>query len=167
MSILTGDATGAPVTVLQIQAATLLAVFVNVCYGTTLIALHRHRELLRVSVSTLVFTLVAAAILVPLAGARGGAVAATAGEFVLLLAYAVTLRRVRPGLHPSPRVLLRVALAVAVATALTRLVHVPVVPNVGAFAIAGLSYLAMLMLVRAIPEELISALLRRDGRVAR
>jgi O-antigen/teichoic acid export membrane protein len=162
MSILTGDASGGPVDVLRIQSLSLVAVFVNVCLGTVLIALRRHRALLAVNAIALGGIVVAALVLVPAAGARGGAAAAAAGEWLLALAYGLALLRARPDLRPSFSAFPKAAVAAAAAVLASRAVHVPYVPNVGTVAVASVVYVVVLWAVRGVPPELTIALLRRD-----
>jgi O-antigen/teichoic acid export membrane protein len=161
MSILTGHNHGTPVTVLEIQSVTLLTVFLNVCFATVLIALRRHRDLIAVNLLALGFTVLAAAIAVPVAGAEGGAAAATSGEWVLLAGYVIVLHRARPDLAPSLRSLRPAIVAAAIAIAASRVIDVPHLPNLGAVAIAGVVYVAILVVLRAVPVELTDALLRR------
>jgi hypothetical protein len=93
--------------------------------------------------------------------ARGGALAAVIAEVVLVGACVAAMRRARPDMHPSLRILPRVALAAALAVAASELVTVPTVPNLGALAIAGTVYFLVLAAVRGIPSELAAALLGR------
>ncbi len=158
MNVLTGSDTGPPVAVLEIQSPALATAFVSVIYGTVLLALRRHRELVLVSGIALVVTVVATFVLVPVSGAKGGGVATLIGEAVLALASVIVLRRVRPDLHPHHRVLPLAVLAAGLAVLASRVLEIPYVPNVGAVAVAGLVYLAVLLATRAIPAELIDAL---------
>lgn len=162
MFVLTGNATGPAVGALRIQSVTLLAVFLNVAYGSVLIALHRHRDLVVANGTTLVLTIAAAAVLIPIAGARGGAAAATAGEWALLVAYAVMLRTARRELHPSRRFASRAAVAAVAALAASALIRLPTVPNLAALLIAAVVYPAVLIVIRGLPQEMIDALLRRS-----
>jgi O-antigen/teichoic acid export membrane protein len=163
ISVLTEGGAGPAVDVLRVQSLTLVAVFVNVAYASVLIALRRHRELILVNAFTLLLTLVAALVLVPLEGALGGAIAAALGEWALLAAYVVALRRARPDLHPSHAFVLRAAVAAAVAVAAATLIDVPWIPNLAGVAVAGVAYLLALAAVGGVPPEVWQALLRRRG----
>lgn len=160
IGFLTGDA-GSPATeVLRIQSVALLAVFVDVACTAALFALDRRRALVLVNVAALVTTAIAAAVLVPLAGAEGGAVAAVAGEWALLCACVVFLRRA--GLHPSLRVVPRAAAAAGAALLAVRLLpSLPTVPNLGDVLIAAVVYAVVLVAVGGVPRELLPALLGR------
>ncbi len=148
-----------PVDVLRIQAVALLATFINVALGMALIALRHHRDIVIASLVTLGVTLVAALALLPSTGARGGALASTAGEVALVFAYAVLLMRARPDLRPDFRVLPRALVAVGAGVGTAYLIEIPLVPEL-ARAIAGTAvYLVVLACLRAIPPELTRALL--------
>jgi O-antigen/teichoic acid export membrane protein len=161
MWLLTGDAHGPAVEILRIQSFTLVAVFVNSAYGAVLISLHRHRDLVLVGTLTLLVTLVAAAILVPLADARGGAFATVLGEWSLTVGVLIVLARVRPNLRPQPSVVLKAALASAVAGVAAAFVEIPRFPNLAPPLIAGVVYALALVAMRGVPSELTDALLRR------
>ena len=161
IGFLTGSATGPAVTVVEIQSLALLAVFVNVVFGVAFVALRRNRDMLVNNLVALVATALATVLLAPPLGAEGGAAAAAFGEWVLLAAYVVTLRRARSDLRPSLRKLPHSLLAAGAAIAAAELITVPTVPNVGAVVIAAAVFAAVLAATRAVPRELIDALLGR------
>lgn len=163
MSVLTGDASGPPVGVLEIQSFTLIAVSINAAYGAVLIALRRHRDLVAISLVTLVITVIAAAILVPAADARGGAYAALIGEWSLTALAMLALWRVRPRVHPGQLAVVKALAAAAIAAAVASLLDVPSFPNLAPPVVAGLVYAVALATLRGIPRELVDALLSRGG----
>lgn len=162
MNVLVVDQPVEPaIRVLQLQALTLLPIFANAAYAMTLVALRRHRELLLVNLIALSITVVVAAVLVPWAGAEGGALAAVAGEFALLGASFLVMRRGRADMRPSLRLLPRALAAAALAAGAAMLVVVPTLPNVAAALTVALVYPVALALLRGIPPELLDALRRR------
>jgi O-antigen/teichoic acid export membrane protein len=157
VAILTGGG-GETVEVLRIQALTLFAVFVDVAYGSLMISMRWHRELIVLNLITLAITVGAVFALVPDHGAHGGAIAATAGEYALLVGYVVCVRLRRPDLHPAFATLPRAALAAALAIAAAELVELPLPHDAAQPAIAAAVYLAAMWALRAIPVELTDAL---------
>jgi O-antigen/teichoic acid export membrane protein len=163
IAFLTGDRGSEAVNVLRIQSLTLLPVFVNVGFGSLFVALHRHRELIVLNLTPLAVTLVAALVLVSAAEARGGAAAVVLGEVALLVAYASTLARRSPELSPSLRVVPRAVAAALVALGVAALVHVPHLADLADPVIAAAVYVGLLVLLRAIPRELLDALRHRTA----
>ena len=161
IGFLTGEATGPAVDVVLIQSLALAAVFGNVVIGTTFVALRRNRDMIVTSSVALAATVLAVLALAPPFGAEGGAAAAVIGEWTLLAAGLLLLRRARPDLRPSLRKLPHALLAAGAAVAAAELIAIPTVPNVGAVVIAAVVYAAVLALTRAVPRELIDALLGR------
>ena len=161
IGVLTGSATGPAIDVLRIQALTLIPIFISTAYGSVFIALRRHRDLIAVNLGALAVLVVAAAVLIPLGEAKGAAVATVIGDFTLLAAYVIGLRRARPDLHPSLRRLAPALAAAAVAVGLAVLIDVPRVPNLADAVIAAVAYVAALAAFRGIPPELTGALWRR------
>src|SRR3954454_9623997 len=140
MAVLTGDAASPATEVLKIQSFTLIAVAINSAYGAVLISLRRHRDLVTISLVTLVITVIAVAILVPAADARGGAYAALIGEWSLTAGAMFVLWRVRPNVHPGQVVAVKAVAAAAVAGAVAAVVDIPALPNLGPPVVAGLVY---------------------------
>lgn len=109
-------AKGAPAgPVLQIQGLALVATFMSAATGYTLLSLRRHRALLISNSAALIANVVLTIVLVPLAQARGAAVAAAVAESCLAIAQIVLL--VRAGhFRLRPRALVDVAVAAAIGT---------------------------------------------------
>jgi O-antigen/teichoic acid export membrane protein len=148
------------VPVLRIQGAALAATFLTATWVYAAISLHAHRALVAASAIGLVASVTLALILVPIHGAQGAAVATLGAEIALALAYLLVLVRRRPDLRPSVRVLPRVLAAVAPALAVPLALGLPALP--GTVVAAGL-YVALLLLLRAVPAELWEALPGRGG----
>jgi O-antigen/teichoic acid export membrane protein len=148
------------VPVLRIQGAALAAVFFTAIWIFAAISLHAHRALVAASAVGLAASVALALILVPIHGAQGAAVATLGAELALALAYLVVLVRRRPDLRPTMRILPRVLAAVAPALAIPLALGLPALP--GTVLAAGL-YVALLLVLRAVPAELWEALPGRGG----
>jgi O-antigen/teichoic acid export membrane protein len=153
--VLAGEHVEAAVVVLQIQSLAIVTQFVGAAWQYGLLALHRHRAILVVTSAGLVVSVCLTFGLVPALGAEGAAIAFVAAELVAAACSFAALRVAAPdlrfSLHVPARVLLAlvVALAVALGAGVSSLVA----------AVTGcVIYFAMLMLMRAIPLELIQAL---------
>ncbi|MEA2298762.1 MAG: hypothetical protein QOF77_1698 [Solirubrobacteraceae bacterium] len=158
IEVLTGHGTGPSVTVLRIQAVAIVATFANVACAYPLLSLRRYRDLL---ISNLVALGTSAGLVVALVGplgARGAAIAATAGEVGLALAVAVLLVRASPEIR-----LPLSALAVAVGAgglAVAAGLAVPVHP-VGQTLVAAVVYLLALWAGGRLPPEVGEIVRRR------
>jgi O-antigen/teichoic acid export membrane protein len=162
MQILTGSSNGPPTAVLQIQGPAIGVSFVGACWVYGLFALHRHRALLTTTLCSLAVNVPLLLVLVPPLGARGAAIAFTAGEVTVSLSALLLLLHHHRSLRLSPRVPLRVLAAVAPGIAIA---FVPGVSSFERAAIASVLYLAVLLVTRAIPVELVDAM-RRGARQA-
>ena len=109
--------------------------------------------------AALVAVCAALAILVPLDGARGGAIGTLVGEVTLATVGAIRLARC--GLALDLAIVARVALAGAVA-----LVPAFFLPAAPAAVVAAVLFLVVLLVLRAVPEELLIEA-RRIARRAR
>ncbi|MBA3263405.1 MAG: polysaccharide biosynthesis C-terminal domain-containing protein [Thermoleophilaceae bacterium] len=144
--------------VLRIQAVALMASFVTTTLFYALLSLRMHRSILAVVVVLLAANVTLAWILGAAHGATGAAYATLASEVVGLVAAWVILRRSHPGVAPRLSMVPRVALAVA-AGGLVALV--PGLPSVVAAVIGTAVYSVAVLVLRAVPEELLQALGRR------
>ncbi|HYB24346.1 MAG TPA: oligosaccharide flippase family protein, partial [Solirubrobacteraceae bacterium] len=81
------------VSVLEIQALAVVTSFMAAILGYALLSMRRYRELLRANALAVAIVTVVSFILIPGHGARGAAIAPTAAEACLGLAYAVSLAR--------------------------------------------------------------------------
>lgn len=150
--------------ILRIQGLALLASFLGALWGYALLSLHRHREILVVSLLALTITLVSTTILAGLDGARGAAVGTVIAEgcFAVMLWVAVRRAGGRPQIRASalPRVGLAGGLGASILLA--------GLPSAPATALALLIYGGALLLLRAVPQEILDELrrLRRAGSLA-
>jgi O-antigen/teichoic acid export membrane protein len=136
--------------VLRIQVVALLANFVGVACGISLLTLRRYREVLIANIGALVLAAILTLAMAPSLGARGAAIAAVVSECGLAISQAVLLTRASPGisLRLDHMALVGVAAGVAVASGLLLPVH----PLIGA-AVGGLVYVVALRLVGCFPPE--------------
>jgi O-antigen/teichoic acid export membrane protein len=140
--------------VLAIQGISVGAAFVGSVWGFGMLSLGRHRAILLFNLTNLVLIIVAASILSSLDGARGAAIAASGVEVTAAIVGLRMLAHNRPHLHPSLRVLPRVILALAVAATP---VLIPF-SEPARVALSGVLYLIALVILRALPTELIALL---------
>ena len=161
--VLGGSSFKPAVPVLRLQAITLVATFLGATWSFTLLSLREHRSLLQANALALAIAIVLSLALVPSLGAEGAAAATAATEFALVGAYWWSLARSRARMRPSLALLPKVLLAAGVAGASALVLPLP---SIALWAIASAVYLAVLLLLRAFPPELLHALLRRDAPVA-
>jgi O-antigen/teichoic acid export membrane protein len=148
------------VDVLRVLAGALLPSFVFGVWGFALLALERYRGVLLANAIAL---LASAAILLSLAapfGAFGASFATLVGDTCLAIGYAIVLMRGHREFRVSLELLPRVALACGIAACV---MLVPV-PDIVRLVLAAAVYVAALIVLRAIPEEIPQAL--RSGRQA-
>jgi O-antigen/teichoic acid export membrane protein len=155
--IVGGDKFRPAASILAIQGIGLGASFSGAVWSNGLLSLGRHRAILAVNIFALVFGSVLVAVLVSLDGARGAAIATAAGELVLAGLSGAALTRADRSLAPPMRVVPAVVVATTLAVA-TTLVHLPVLVSV---VVAGAVYVATLLVLGAVPQELRQELRRR------
>jgi O-antigen/teichoic acid export membrane protein len=159
---LIGGAEFAPAApVLEVQGVALGAMFVSLVWANALLSLGLYRQILVLNVSLLVLSAVLVAILIPIDGSRGAAAGTAVAEIVGAIVQAFATIRGRPELRPSLRVLPRVALAAAGGLAPLALTGMPVIFRV---LLSTLLYGGALILLRALPVELLSLLPERIAR---
>ena len=144
--------------VLRIQSVALLAAFASASWGYALLSLHLYRQVMVVSLATLALAGFLTLALVPRWDAEGAAVAVVCGELFVAVAVAVIVARHSARMRPRLGVLPRVAAAGGLA-ALPILI--PGIPQVPLLVAATLIYFGALLLLRAIPDELLVELRRR------
>jgi O-antigen/teichoic acid export membrane protein len=135
---------------LRIEGAALLASFILPALGLALISLHRHRALAIANLLALSITAALTLVLARTHGATGAAVATVCGEWVLCGAYMLALTRGRSPLRLDATVALRVAAAAIPAFAVMLLK----LPAVAQLVVALVVYAALIVLFRAVPNEL-------------
>jgi O-antigen/teichoic acid export membrane protein len=149
--------------VLVIQGISVGATFVGTVWGFGLLSLARHRTILLFNLYALIAVIVAVAILASVDGARGAAIGTSGVELGNALIGVRLLTRGRPHLTPSGRVIPKVLLALILAAAP---ILIPI-SEPARVALSGLIYVLALLLLRALPEELLALLpgnrLRRAG----
>lgn len=158
IEVVGGSSFGPAVPVLRLQAVALLGGFLGTTWSYTLLSLRMHGALLRVTLAGLAMSIALSVALVPSLGAEGASIAAIACEFVVAGGYLIALIRGHPHLHPGVGALPRVALATAAGACVLLLP----LPSIVLWAIASIIFLVLLLLLRALPEEL-RALVRRAG----
>jgi O-antigen/teichoic acid export membrane protein len=144
--------------VLRIQGAAVLASYALAPIGFALLSLHEHRGILLANGVALTVMLVSVGALGAAFGAEGAAIGTVLGEWSLAAAYLIALRRtarpVAPGFGRAARGVVAGGPCLALA-----LVSGP--PAWVMAAVALLAYALLLVLVRAVPEELLELLRRR------
>jgi O-antigen/teichoic acid export membrane protein len=154
--LLGGDQYRGAAPVLAIQSFALIAVFVGQTWQLGLVSLRRQSALAWANAAALFVVVVAGAVLIPAADARGAAFAAIVGETCLAAFVYVALRRAAPDVAPhlglAPRV---------VAASLPAFAVLAVPMWWGLHLVLSLAVFAGgLVLLRAVPRELIHALRR-------
>ena len=159
VQVLGGSAYADAASVLRIQSVAIAAAFVTQLGTFGLVAVRQQRALVLVNVFALATVLVLGCTLIPAFEADGAALAASVGETLLALAAMGMLVRARPALRPDLRYVPKLLLAAALGGACVLL---PVPDAVATVAAVG-AYVAVAWLLRAVPVELLEALLRRRG----
>jgi O-antigen/teichoic acid export membrane protein len=143
---------------LRIESAAVLGTCLIPVWTTGLLALHRHSAQL---VCNLVGLAVIAGVtlgLAPVIGARGAATATVAGEWTVAIAFLVALVLAKRELWPKGRAIVpRVALAGGIASAV---MLIPI-PDVAQAVLAALVYTTLIVVLRALPKELLELLPKR------
>ncbi len=144
--------------VLSIQGLALVASFTGAVWGYALLSLHRHREVLICSLVSLLTTVVLTAALTASGGARGAATATVIAEtlFSLMLGMSVFRAGVRPDISWSAVPRVAVAAGLGAAT-----LAIPGIPDIVRVALALALYSGALLVLRAIPREILDQLPRR------
>jgi O-antigen/teichoic acid export membrane protein len=145
--------------VMRIQALTLFVVFLVVTFNYALLSLREHRIMLIIMGGALVLNAVGAAVFGAAHGARGAALATMGVDVLVVVATGVALWARGFAVGTWLRIVPRVVLAVAPAAALW---FAPV-PDVVKAVLGAAVYGGMLLLLRAVPEELAVELRRLRG----
>jgi O-antigen/teichoic acid export membrane protein len=147
------------VSVLRIQAGALFASYFVAIWGFALLSLGAYRSLLVANALALVLAAGLALALAPAYGADGAAVATLVGEAGLALALGLQLMWSRKDLRVDPEILPRVLLATLLAAAV---LFVPGLSDLADLVLAAAVYVAAVLLLRAVPDEVWAALRRRE-----
>jgi O-antigen/teichoic acid export membrane protein len=123
-----------------------------------LLSLHAHRSLLAISIVSLAASVCLTFILAPSLHATGAAIAFSGAELVLALSSFLLLKRAAPNLRFPLRVPVRVSVAALGGAAAA---FIPSSTSLERGLVAGVIYVGLLIALRAIPRELMDAVLRR------
>jgi O-antigen/teichoic acid export membrane protein len=157
IEIMAGPRYSAAVPALRLQGAALMMTFLAVLGGFALLSMHRYRAVLIVNALGLVTSVVCVLTLGAAHGATGAGWANLAGETVVAVAGLVAVARGADGVPLTFGTALRVVPALAAGLAAAWLVPGgAVVETAVAVVVAG----AGMLLLRAVPEELVQALRR-------
>ena len=149
--------------VLAIQGVSVGATFVSTVWGFGLLSLGYHRAILLFNLFALAAVVAAVSILTGVDGARGAAIGTSGVEVANAIIAGRMLVNRQPHLHPSLRILPKVALALAIAAT-------PVLIPIGEPARVALScvlYVIALVILRALPAELLDLVPAYSRRRAR
>jgi O-antigen/teichoic acid export membrane protein len=137
--------------VLRIQGLALAASFPGAAFFYGLLSLHRNRTLLLLMSGALLLNAVLVVALGSALDAKGAALATVIAETIVVVAAGLLLRAATPHWHPALGVVARCALAGTIAASL---VFVPWLSDVPLVVAATGIYLALVLLLRAVPAEL-------------
>jgi O-antigen/teichoic acid export membrane protein len=140
---------------LAIQGVALAAMFVSVVWGNVLLSLGRYRAILVINVSMLALNAALVSALVPIDGARGAAIATAVAEIAAACIQATAVIRARPWMRPSLRHVPFIALATACAALPALLTGLPAIVRL---LLSTLLFVAVLLVTRAYPRELLDLL---------
>lgn len=158
IKVIAGTGYQQSVEVLRILAVALLGTFVISARGYALLSLDRLRAMLVSNAVALVVVLACGVPLIDAYGAKGAAIAMVAAELTLAVCYERALTRERPLLRLGPRFVLR---GLAPALAAGAAASVLGLPSVVAAVLGVALYLAALLALGIVPEEILQALLKR------
>jgi O-antigen/teichoic acid export membrane protein len=150
IQVVGGSEFGPSAPLLAIQGVGLGASFVGAVWASGLLGLGRYREIMMISLFSLFAGGALIAVLVLADAARGAAIATAAGEVVLALLNGAILVRIDRTLMPPLRIIPAVTIAAGLAVATTLLDLSAVVSVV----VASVTYLAVVVMLGAIPKEL-------------
>jgi O-antigen/teichoic acid export membrane protein len=139
-----------------------MASFMSTSSGLALISRRRYRMMLIASATALLLNVLLALLLIPTLGARGGALADVVAETAVAIELTIVLARTVP-IRWSPISIVRPPILAAGVSSSVLLL--PVGAAARAFG-ATLIYFSLLLLMRAIPAEVMSAF-RRIGPLRR
>ncbi len=149
-------------TVLVIVGCGVLATWIAVVFAFAMLSLGRYRQLIAINAVMVVFAVALCAVLVPSDGARGAAFVTLTLEVLLAVSYVMAVTVGSPGLRPSLPLAPRIVAALACGFAVGLGVPLPALPA----ALAGSAAFAVaIVLLRAVPLELISAFGTRSAGV--
>jgi O-antigen/teichoic acid export membrane protein len=158
LDVIAGSQGRGAISVLRIQGAVLTVSFISASSALTLISLRRFRPMIVTSSCALVFNIVLDVLLVPVLGARGGALADVLTETITAIGLtAIVMRSV-----PQHRITASIAPPLLLAAALSSTVLLFPIGPVARVVVATIIYFGVLLLTGSIPDELRNAV-RRTG----
>lgn len=158
IKVVAGAGYGQSVEVLRILAIALLGTFVIGARGYALLALDRLRAMLVCNAAALFVVLACGIPLISAYGAKGAAIAMVLAELTLAACYERALTVERPRLRLGPLFVLRGLVPALLAGALASVLGLP---SVVAAMLGVALYLAALLALGIVPEEILQALFRR------
>lgn len=154
IELVAGDSFLPSVEILQYMGVALAATFVLFAWSMGLLAAREHKAMMITNGVALSVALVAGATLVSLDGARGGAIALLASEVTLAIGYGIAIARHGELAPLDISHVARVAVAAAAALALPWALDLPALADL---TLGTVVYWTVLILLRAIPEEIAMA----------
>jgi O-antigen/teichoic acid export membrane protein len=159
ITLVAGAASDPSVELLRLQGFALIATFVAVAAGYTLISLRRNMAVLAANAAAFATALVLSVVLISRYGATGAAVAVLVAELVLAAASLAALSRARPAVLGALR---RAPLILSAGGLAALVVLVPGVPALADTLLAVAAYPVLLAVFGCFPPEIGHAL--RAGR---
>ncbi len=150
--VVAGPGFAASGAVLQILGLAMLASFLTAGWGFGLISIKRYGGLLLANGGALVVSTILTLTLASSHGARGAAIATVCGEATLSLGSLIALIRTHPQYRPRLGIVPKVALAAAPGLAIVLFLSLN---SFESMAIALVAYALVILLTRAVPDELI------------
>jgi O-antigen/teichoic acid export membrane protein len=141
--------------VLQLQGIALVFSFVLAGWGYALLSLKLYKGVLLTNLAAFIVSCALTALLASSDGARGAAIATICGEGVLAAGSLLALAHGRPEMWPRLGSVLKVALAAVPAAAIALL---PDLSSLARALLALLAYGLLIVLLRAVPRELVELL---------
>jgi O-antigen/teichoic acid export membrane protein len=158
IDVIAGPKFGPSAAVLRVQGLALIATFVGAVLGYALLSLERYRVLLWINLTVLLLSGILTGLLGASYGALGAALATAVVEVLYTALLAIALLRA----GTRPQVSVAGAPRAGIAALLGGLVLLPPdLPNAVRPVLAVAIYLAALLLLRAVPAELLEQLPRR------
>jgi O-antigen/teichoic acid export membrane protein len=155
INVVAGHEFAASAGVLQIQGIAMIASFVVAGWSFALLSLKRYNLLLLVNLAAFVVSCSLTIVLAGGHGAKGAAIATICGETTLALGSLAALVRGHPEFRPKLRIVLKVALAAAPAALLATATSIPSLPRA---LLVTAAYALMIVLTRAVPDEVVELL---------
>ncbi len=161
--VVAGAEYAASAEVLRIQGIALVATFALACWSYALLSLKRYGGVLLANLAAFLVSCALTILLASSHGATGAAVATLCGESVLALGLLAALVHSHPELRPRPGIVLKVSIAAAPAVVLALLSGVPSLLRA---LLALAAYGLLIVLTRAVPEEVLELLPARLRRAS-